>query len=131
MGVLQELGFATDDQRGLLIDPPDHVLAEAASLKPRPSVVSNLQTAEPATRIAWWPDEGRLAPGYVSRLHWMVSLAHGEAWAVYDPGDEDSVDRGVLDEALEASQFTVGEARQLSTGEIALPLAAKGHPGSG
>jgi hypothetical protein len=124
MGVLSELGFDRDDKRGMLIDPPDHVLAEAGALKPRPTIASNLMTAEPAARVAWWPERSNLSEATVSRLHWMVSAAQGEAWLVYDP-DEDEVTADELDAAVDRSAFSMGERTTLSSGEVALPLTVR------
>jgi hypothetical protein len=125
MGVLQELGFHRDDEaRGMLIEPPDHVLAEAGAIKPRPTVASSLMTAEPAVRIAWWPERDRLDQASISRLHWMVSAAQGEAWLVFDPEDEDSFTGDELRQAIQQSNFAPQQELQLSTGERALHVTA-------
>ncbi len=122
MGVLTELGFGPEIARTMLIDPPDYVLAEASTLKPRPSIASSVMTAEPASLVAWWPDRARLDQSAVSRLHWMVSNASGEAWLVFDPDDEDLVTAGEIRAAAEQSQFEPGEELTLSSGEVALHL---------
>ncbi len=125
MGVLNELGFDKDEQRGMLIDPPDHALAEASAIKPRPTVASNLMTAEPAPRIAWWPAGGRLDPGTVSRFHWMVQMGRGEGWLICDPEDEDSAAADEVRQAVaESSLNDLGEV-SLSTGEIALHVGPR------
>ena len=129
MGVLAELGFGPEIARTMLIDPPDYVLAEASTLKPRPSIASSVMTAEPASLVAWWPDRARLNEPSVSRLHWMLSTAGGEAWLIYDPDDEDLVTANEIRAAAEASQFTTGEERTLSSGEIALRLQLGPAPG--
>lgn len=122
MSVLSELGFGRDDKRGMLIDPPDHVLAEAGSLKPRPSVASGVMTAEPAALAAWWPTRGRIDAAGVSRLHWMASAANGEAWLVCDPDDEDCADDGEIRQAVTDAGIAVADQLTLSSGEIALQL---------
>ena len=70
----------------MLIDPPDGVLAEASAVKPRPTIASSLQVAEPATRIAWWPDLAALSTPLLSRLAWMIGAASGTGWIVLDDG---------------------------------------------
>lgn len=122
MGVLAELGFADGESRGLLIDPPDHVLAEAGALSPRPTIASSLQTAEPAARIAWWPGESRLDPGAVSRLHWMVQVARGEAFVVFDLEDVANAGEARIREAVAESQFRDAGDLQLQSGETAIRL---------
>ena len=126
MGLLNELGFDKDEQRGMLVDPPDHVLAEASAIKPRPTVASNLMTAEPAARIAWWPAGGRLDPGTVSRFYWMVQMGRGEGWLIYDPDDEDSATAEEVRRAVAESSFEELGQVSLSTGEVALHVG----PGS-
>lgn len=125
MGVLSELGFGRDEQRAMLIDPPDHVLAEAGGLKPRPSIATSLMTAEPAVRIAWWPAPGRMDAASVSRLHWMVNVADGEGWVVYDPEDGDCASAEEIRAAIGESAFVAGDEVVLGTGERALPLTAR------
>jgi hypothetical protein len=127
MGVLSDLGFDRDDERrGMLIDPPDHVLAEAGALKPRPTIASSLQTAEPAMLVAWWPERGRLDEASVSRLHWMVSAAQGEAWLVFDPDDEDTVTGEEIRQAISDSAFQQEGELALSSGEVAVQVRAAG-----
>ena len=73
--LLAALGFDVGEDRTLLIDPPDEVLAEAGRMDPRPKVSSSLQVAAPAGRIAWWPRGDDLEVATLSRLAWMLSAA--------------------------------------------------------
>lgn len=124
MGILEELGFGPEHSRALLIEPPDHVLAEAGSMKPRPVIASSVMTAQPATLVAWWPERERLDRNAMNRLHWMVTAAAGSAWVVIDPGDDAAATRNDLLAAMTDSGFSEGEQRSLSTGELAVQLLA-------
>jgi hypothetical protein len=118
MSLLAELGL--DVQAGLmLVSPPDHVLAEAGLLSPRPAVAPSLRHAEPSRCIAWWPERGELLPESLSRLHWMVSIGQGHAWLVAD-ADDDGITADDLRGALAGTDLAIGEERRLESGGIAL-----------
>ncbi|MCC7363490.1 MAG: hypothetical protein IT303_03890 [Dehalococcoidia bacterium] len=119
MGTLSELGLGTADGALMLVSPPDGVLAEASAMKPRPSIASTLQVAEPARRMAWWPDRRQLDPATLSRFRWMLESAGGEGWLILDPEDE-GVDSAALREALAPTQLTIAEERALPRGEFAV-----------
>lgn len=123
MNTLFALGLGDGESRVMLIEPPDAVLAEAASVRPRPSVASTLQVAEPTPRIAWWPDARHLDERPLSRLLWMVSVAQGEAWIVAG-SDEEAPTPGDVRTALEASQFTTEEERAMDDGSTAFRVTA-------
>lgn len=122
MGVLQELGFGPDHTRMLLIEPPDHVLAEAGGMKPRPVIANSVMTAQPATLVAWWPERQRLTNGTMKRLHWMVTAAGGAAWVVIDPDDTEAATLDDLLGAMTDSGFSEGMQQSLSSGEVAVQL---------
>jgi hypothetical protein len=122
MGVLAELGLNTADGAVMLIDPPDSIMPEAGAMKPRPSTASSLLTAEPTTRIAWWPLLDQLTPAAMGRLAWMVSIARGEAWLVLDPGDPDSPTTDDVRAVIGPGGLHAREERPLSTGQLALRL---------
>jgi len=115
----------------MLINAPDSVLAAAAAMKPRPSFASTLQVSEPTPRIAWWTERRLLDPATLSRLHWMVQSAAGEAWLIFDPTDDESLTTAEVRTALNASPFEVLDEIALGDGEVSLhvaPRAAK-QPG--
>lgn len=121
---LAELGLNADDGPIMLIAPPDDVLAEAGRMKPRPSVASTLQVAEPTRRIAWWAERRLLNPGSLSRLRWMIPIAGGEAWLIFDPADDEPLTVEEVRASLRDTGLAVGDERTLSSGDIALRLTA-------
>jgi hypothetical protein len=120
MGVLNELGLAGGEAGLMLIEPPDSVLAEAGQMKPRPSIASSLQVAEPAARIAWWAERSMLTPALLSRLHWMISTAGGEGWIVFEPADEAELSCAGVRAAIEGSPLAALGETVLTTGDIAI-----------
>ncbi len=126
MTVLAALDLDRGDDRVMLIDPPDDVLAEAAGLDPRPSVASSLKVAEPARRIAWWPQRDDLSAASLSRLAWMLAggTGSGVAWLILDE-DDDSPTIGELADALEGSQLQREAERELGAGAVAVRVAPR------
>lgn len=122
MGALAELGLTTGDGPIMLIAPPDGALAEAGRMKPRPAVASTLLTAEPTPRILWWPETAELQPGLLSRLHWLLTSAAGEAWLILD-GDEPAA---ALPGDLRSARFDLLETRPIGRGETALRIRPAG-----
>ncbi|MBE0609882.1 MAG: hypothetical protein IH609_10905 [Dehalococcoidia bacterium] len=120
MGALTDLGLTTDDGSIMVISAPDSVLAEAGAMKPRPSFASTLLTAEPASRIVWWPEKRHLDGGTLRRLAWMVGPGSGVAWLVIDPAEEESPGGDELRSALVAVGMAVAEERAIGRGEVAL-----------
>ncbi len=120
---LADLGLSTADGALMLFAPPDSVLAEAGRMKPRPSIASSLNVGEPCRRIAWWPEQGTLTPGNVSRLRWMVEAAEGRAWLVFDPDDEDAPAAQAVRDAIREAGMRLCDERQ-SGGELACEVAA-------
>lgn len=121
---LAELGLNTEDGPVMLVAPPDDVLAEAGRMKPRPSVASTLQVAEPTRRIAWWAERRLLNPGSLSRLRWMITLGNGEAWLLFDPTDDDALSTEEVRDSLRDTGLAVRGERTLSSGDVALRLTA-------
>jgi len=126
MGALTDLGLTTDDGSIMVISAPDSVLAEAGAMKPRPSFASTLLTAEPASRIVWWPEKRHLDGGTLRRLGWMVGPGSGVAWLVIDPAEEESPGGDELRAALLAVGMAVAEERAIGRGEVALRVTAAG-----
>ncbi len=126
MTVLAALDFDGGDDRVMLIDPPDDVLAEAAGLDLRPSVASSLKVAEPAQRIAWWPQRHDLSAPNLSRLASMLAggTGNGVAWLILDQ-DDDSPTIGDLANALSGSQLQREEERELGAGAAAIRVAPR------
>jgi len=122
MTSLAELGLNTADGPIMLISPPDDVLAEAGRMKPRPSVASTLQVAEPTQRIAWWADRRLLNPGSLSRLRWMIAIARGEAWLLFDPAEDEPLSINEVRASLQDTGLTASGDRTLASGDIALRL---------
>jgi len=126
MGMLEELGLVGGEAGLMLIDPPDSVLVEAGRMKPRPSIASALQVAEPAARMAWWTERRLLTDGLLSRLHWMLSVASGEAWIVVVPEDE-GVTMLEVRAAVDGSQLVLLGEMTLAAGDLAVRVG----PGDG
>lgn len=124
MGALTDLGLTTDDGSIMVISAPDSVLAEAGAMKPRPSFASTLLTAEPASRIVWWPEKRHLDAGTLQRLAWMVDSGSGTAWLVIDPAEDESPAGEELRAALQTAGMTVAEERAIGRGEVALRVAS-------
>jgi hypothetical protein len=120
MGALTDLGLTTDDGSIMVISAPDSVLAESGAMKPRPSFASTLLTAEPASRIVWWPEKRYLDGGTLQRLAWMVEAGTAVAWLVIDPGEEESPAGGELRAAIRGAGMVVEEERAIGRGELAL-----------
>jgi hypothetical protein len=125
MALLAELGL-TNLGGLLLIAAPDSVLAEAGRSTPRPSFVSSLRTAHPALRICWWPEREMLTAEALSRLHWLVSTASGEAWLLSDPADDEPLTTMEVREALAGTKLSVGDERALADGSTAVKCVATG-----
>lgn len=124
MGALTDLGLTTDDGSIMVISAPDSVLAEAAAMKPRPSFASTLLTAEPASRIVWWPEKRHMDGGTLQRLAWMVDSGGAVAWLVIDPAEEESPGSDELRTALAAVGMAVEEERAIGRGELALRIGS-------
>lgn len=120
MGALADLGLSTEGGAIMLVSAPDSVLAEASRMKPRPAFASTILTAEPTSRILWWPERAHLDPGLLSRLAWMISVARGEAWLILDPAEPESPRVDELTPLLGAASLTLVEQRSIGRGEIAL-----------
>lgn len=125
MGILSALGLDAGDQRILLIAPPDAVLAEAGTIKPRPTIASTLQMASPGARIAWWPERRLLEPAQLSRLRWLLSLSRGEAWIVVD--DDDEVTPAEVRAALDGAGLALIDERRAASA-TAIRVASKPSP---
>jgi hypothetical protein len=110
----------------MVISAPDSVLAESGAMKPRPSFASTLLTAEPASRIVWWPEKRHMDGGTLQRLAWMVGPGSGVAWLVIDPAEEESPGGDELRAALLAVGMAVAEERAIGRGEVALRVTAAG-----
>jgi hypothetical protein len=124
MAALAELGLDTAGEALMLVGAPDDVVAEAGSLKPRPSLASTIQVAEPTPRLAWWPERRLLAPGSLSHLRWMLQAARGRAWLVFDPADEEALTVAEVRAALHEAALHVTDERQLTSGDVALAVTA-------
>ncbi len=101
MSVIDELGIDTAVTPVLLINAPDAVLAAAGQRKPRPAFASSIMTAEPTANILWWPERAQLTEATLSRLRWMLQIANGAGWLLYDPEDTDTVTGEELVEAIQ------------------------------
>ncbi len=123
MTLLAELGLA-GLPGVLLIAAPDSILAEAGGFSPRPSFVSSLRTAHPAPHIVWWPEREMLTPEALSRLHWLVQSAAGEAWLLTDLGDDDPLTAEDLGKAVAASTLVPDQQRLTSDGATAIRCTA-------
>ncbi|MFN0146747.1 MAG: hypothetical protein ACKVT1_09565 [Dehalococcoidia bacterium] len=88
MGLLASLGLEAGPGGLMLVGAPDSVLAEAGAMKPRPSFASSMMTAEPAARIAWWPERESLTATALQRLAWFLASGAGEAWIIIDESEE-------------------------------------------
>ncbi len=115
MSLLNDLGVGDGAGSLLLASAPDALLAEAGRLKPRPTFASGLMTAEPADRIAWWPDGRTLNAGTLSRLRWMLASAGGEGWLVFDAEDQPPA-REPFETLLAAAGLALIEDRPLAGG---------------
>lgn len=122
MGALTELGLNTTDGPIMCVAAPDSVLAEAASMKPRPSFASTLVTAEPTARLLWWPEKQHLEPQTLERLRWLVEVANGQCWLILDGDEGESPNAAELVAALQASGLGHGTAIALAGGEVAIPV---------
>lgn len=120
MGALADLGLSTADGPIMLVSPPDSVLAEASRMKPRPAFASTILTAEPTSRILWWPERAHLDPAVLSRLAWMISVARGEAWLILDPAEPESPAAAEILPLLPRAALELIAERPLGRGEIAL-----------
>lgn len=103
--VLHALGLDVGEDRLLLIEPPDAVLAEAVRVTPRPAVASSVHMARPARRIVWWPQPDALDAGTLSRLRWLLAASGGVLWVVGDAETGLPVD--VIGAKLAAAGFTL------------------------
>jgi hypothetical protein len=119
---LADLGIVPGTEGVMLVAPTDAVLAEAGRMKPRPSIASTLQVAEPAAHIVWWPERRLLDTARLSRLRWMLEAGKGVAWLVWDPQDEELTAVDVRNAAASAGLTVTGE-RTVSAGEVALEFA--------
>ncbi|MBI2764481.1 MAG: hypothetical protein HYX53_01075 [Chloroflexi bacterium] len=122
MELLAELGLSAADGGLMLIAPPDSVLAEAGRMRPRPSIASTLYVAEPAARIAWWPERRQLTPAALSRLRWMLEGDGARAWLIIDATDDDALTPGAVRGAVTAAGLTVAGERSRAGGESALEV---------
>lgn len=121
MGTLAELQLSTDDAPIMLIAPSDEALAEAAAMRPRPSVASSLLVAEPTARIVWWAARDDLTPGDIERFRWMVTAVQGaEAWVVLDPEDTPPITASEFGALLDGSGLRADGERTLASGETAV-----------
>jgi hypothetical protein len=119
MSLLAELGFDSEGPM-MLIEPPDDVLLAAQAMKPRPSIASTLQVAEPSPRMVWWAEPGSLRAATLSRFRWMISAAGpADAWLVVAPGEAGA---GALRQKLAGSSLNVVEQRALSDGALAMKV---------
>jgi hypothetical protein len=126
MGALTDLGLTTDDGSIMVISAPDSVLAEAGAMRPRPSFASTLLTAEPASRIVWWPEKRHMDAGTLRRLAWLVEAEDATAWLILDPGEEESPGDGELRDALASAGMIVAEERAIGRGEVAFRVERAG-----
>ncbi|GBD24438.1 hypothetical protein HRbin29_02116 [bacterium HR29] len=113
-GVLHELGLDQGEDRVLLIEPPDAVLAEAGRVSPRPAVASSVHTARPARRIVWWPEPDTFEPGTLSRLRWLAVASGAVLWVIADAAA--GLDGESVAERLRAAGFAT-ERKPLAAGE--------------
>ena len=105
----------------MCVGAPDSVLAEAASMKPRPSFASSLLTAEPTARLLWWPERAHLQATMMARLKWLVQVAAGQAWLIIDPREEESPTEDAVREAAEFGGLRPGQSVTLGS-EVAVPV---------
>ena len=126
MGALTDLGLTTGDGSIMVISAPDSVLAEAGAMKPRPSFASTLLTAEPASRIVWWPEKRHMDAGTLRRLAWMVESGGAVAWLVIDPAEEESPRGEELRADVAAVGMAVAEKRDIGRGEVAFRVTLVG-----
>jgi len=126
MDALSVLGLDSSEGPLMLINAPDSVLAAAAAMKPRPSFASTLQVGEPTPRIAWWTERRLLDAATLSRLHWMVQTAAGEAWLIFDPFDDEGLTVGEVRSALAETAFEMMDEVPLTDGEVAIHVAPRG-----
>jgi hypothetical protein len=126
MDALSALGLDSSHGPLMLINAPDSVLTAAAAMKPRPSFASTLQVGEPTPRIAWWTERRLLDAATLSRLHWMVETAAGEAWLIFDPADEEGLTAEEVRSALASSAFETRDEVALADGEVAMHIAPRG-----
>ena len=126
MDALSVLGLDSSEGPLMLINAPDSVLAAAAAMKPRPSFASTLQVGEPTARIAWWTERRLLDAATLSRLHWMVQTAAGEAWLIFDPSDDEGLTVGEVRSALAETAFEMVDEVPLTDGEVAIHVAPRG-----
>lgn len=124
MALLAELGIDTNETTTLLVNAPDYVLADVAALKPRPSFASSLLTAEPTRRIIWWPERSYLTTPMISRLRWMLEIAQGEAWLMYDPEDPETVTPAEIVDTLATLNFVSTREVTMGNGDVAMQFRA-------
>ena len=122
MGTLRDL-LGEAPGAVLLVSPPDTALAEAATLKPRPSIASGMRTAEPATTIIWWPEADALTPSALNRLRWMLENGEGIGWIVLDPDEGLPPVAEVAPSLIEAG-LRLQDERALPSGETAVEVRA-------
>lgn len=120
MHVIDELGIDTSATPVLLVNAPDHVLAAAGQRKPRPAFASSIMTAEPTANILWWPERAQLTEATLSRLRWMLQVANGAGWLLYDPEDTDTVTGEEIVAAVQAIGMRPGGRLPLESGDIAV-----------
>ncbi len=118
-GILHELGLDRGEDRLLLIEPPDAVLAEAGGISPRPAVASSVHTARPARRIVWWPEPETFEPGALARLRWLAAASGAVLWVVADAAA--GLDGESVAARLRAAGFAA-ERRALAAGEVVRAL---------
>ena len=120
MGLLGDLLGAAPGSL-LLVSPPDTALAEAAGLKPRPSIVSGMRTAEPAACIVWWPEAEDLTEVALARLRWLLENSRGLAWVIIDPA-EGLPAAAQVTEQLASAGLTPAEQKSLGGLQTALRI---------